>query len=132
MAASKKTTKPVKQEDWYVMVTREQQIKYMTPKEMYEYLNPPLKADGSVVTRQLLKTFPRTSGGYCPFSAFDYSKDGKKIYGPVWPIGAVIVLKNGKDIFSPEPTKTTITAEIDHFEVEGYTPPKLSKKPTKK
>lgn len=117
MAASKKTA------DWYVVINRSQTVSYYTPEQMHEYLNPPLRADGTRQERILLKEFPKSVNGACPFSGYKNAKGD-----PIWPYGAVLIVKNGKEVFAPAPTKVKITAEVEQFEVEGYKPKKTSKK----
>lgn len=114
-----------KKADFYVMVNRHQTITYLSAEDMWKYLNPPLNAHGQVTKRNLLKEFPKPSNGGCPFSAYKNAKGD-----PVWPYDAVFVLKNGKEVFCPEPSKVKVTAEVESYEVEGYKPPK--KAPAKK
>lgn len=120
MAASNKGDK--KPKDFYVMVNKHQSITYLTPEEMHKWLNPALRPDGTPVKRNILSAFPKPEHGGCPFSAYK----NNRTYEPYWPSDAVFILKNGVEVYNPKPTKVTVTAEVDQFEVEGYKPPKVA------
>lgn len=125
MAAKKQapaTKAPAKKADWYVAVSRSQTLRFYTAEQLHAFLNPPLREDGTRREVKLLKEFPKSPDGACVFSS--YNRKGS----PIWPYDAYFILKNGNEVFAPDPQVEKVEVEIKTINVEGYKPKKATTK----
>lgn len=101
--------------DWYVVVNRSQTLRYFDAEGLHKLLNPPPREDGTKKEWTLLKEFPKpTAEGGCVFSS--YKRDGS----PVWPYEGLFILKNGSEVYAPDPVTTKVEVEVSHYQIDGY------------
>lgn len=124
MAASKTNgqAKSARKADWYAVAARSQYISYYTPEKLHNLLNPPVREDGTRKEIILLKAFPKPPEGGCPFTS--YKRNGE----PVWPHNAYFIMKNGVEVFAPDPEVKKVEVEVKSIAIDGYKPAKASAK----